>query len=188
MMTVIRIIAAVWLAVPFGQAFAQDRQGNDTPGDWRVEHYREFGIWKSICDEREEDGGLKQRCYLRYVDVFSPRPKFAAVFVFLFPRDGKSVFQFSFERRTRYADDGLVASDDGGNIIWRAPPECISGNGCMLEGEKREALLAAWQKASSVDQAFIDRHGVERNLSWSLDGFADAVKDYRDRAGERGLL
>ena len=36
-----------------------------------------------MCDERKTGDLLEQRCYLRYVDVFSPRPNFGAIFAFV---------------------------------------------------------------------------------------------------------
>jgi len=38
-----------------------------------------------MCDEREEYGTLKQRCYIRWVDVYAERPNFGALFTFITP-------------------------------------------------------------------------------------------------------
>ena len=73
-----RILCLV-LALAAVPATAQDRAGNDTPGDWRVTHHAHFGLWDSVCDERDGLNGAapERRCYVRYVDVFSPNPKLA---------------------------------------------------------------------------------------------------------------
>ncbi len=46
---------AAGLALALGLAAlpapAQDRAGNDTPGDWVVTHHAHFGLWDSVCDE-----------------------------------------------------------------------------------------------------------------------------------------
>ena len=74
------IFALCAFALP---AYAQDADGNDTAGNWRVTYTATHGIWSTICDERGNTPDLEQRCYIRWVDVFSPRPKFAAQFLFV---------------------------------------------------------------------------------------------------------
>ena len=171
-----------------GMAAAQDADGNDTPGDWRVEHYQEFGIWKSICDERGEGETFKQRCYIRYVDVFSPRPKFAAVFTFVFEKDRKTAFQYAFERGTVYADDGLRIDRDGATS-WKASDTCRTGPNCLIENAAEvEETLAAFAGGGELVQIFKDRHGVDRTLKWDLTGFDKALADYKTESAKRNLL
>ena len=48
-MKFLQLLTAAVLGVGFAsQALAQDADGNDTPGNWVVTHYEEFGIWKSM--------------------------------------------------------------------------------------------------------------------------------------------
>jgi len=158
------LAAATLVAVALGHASAQDAQGNDTPGEWIVEHYEEYGIWKTICDERTLDNKLEQRCYIRYVDVFSPRPKFAAVFAFVFQKQGKTAFQYAFERGTTYRPDGLRIEKDGA-ITWRASATCRIGPNCLIEdaGEV-DTVLSAFSAGGSLVQEFTDRHGTDQVL------------------------
>lgn len=107
-----RILLAC-LAFAAAPAFAQDRTGNDTASDWRVKHYESFGIWTSVCDEREETGTLLQRCYIRWVDVFSLRPRFAGQFLFLTPdADGWKV-EFGIEPGTLFSPAGFRIEQEG---------------------------------------------------------------------------
>ena len=66
-----QLVTLIALLVPL-MAVAQDRDGNDTAGDWVTTHYQSFGQWDSACDERplttEPGSGIERRCYLRYVD------------------------------------------------------------------------------------------------------------------------
>ncbi|MEM9579534.1 MAG: hypothetical protein AAF891_02525, partial [Pseudomonadota bacterium] len=84
-------------------ALAQDADGNDTAGSWKVTQFETFGIWLSSCDERASDTGLLQRCYIRHVDVFSPAPQFAAQFLFVTNEDDGPQVDFGLEAGTFFA-------------------------------------------------------------------------------------
>lgn len=178
-------IILIWI-VPFA-AEAQDREGRNTPSDWRVEHYVPFGLWDSVCDERAEDDVMKQRCYLRYVEVYSPRPNFLATFAFIYPKDGQSVVEIGFERRTRYTDLGfrVVQGDD---TIWTLDSGCLRSSPCRLTGSDAQSLLAQFAKGDTLIQEFKDRSGKNWRLEWDLTRFDEALKDYRKASKERALL
>ena len=107
---------ALALALP---ATAQDRQGNDTPGDWIVDHTKHFGLWDSMCDHRMTGEEREQRCYIRYVDVFSPRPKFGAVFLFVTP--GPEV-QIGLEPGTVFPPNGIrIDRNPIGTLVLARP-------------------------------------------------------------------
>ena len=145
-------------------ALAQDAEGNDTPGNWIVTHYEEFGIWKSICDERGEAEAKEQRCYIRYVDVFSEAPKFAAVFAFVFQKDRQTAFQYAFERGTTYADEGLRI-DKNDETTWIASDVCRVGPNCLItDKDEVSSTLAKFAGGGELVQIFEDRHGVGQNL------------------------
>lgn len=167
---------------------AQDLQGNDTPGNWRVKHFEAFGIWNSMCDEREENGSLRQRCYIRYVDVFSPRPDFAAQFLFVVAEDGRESVEFGIEPGTVFSPNGFRI-DATGAISWRTRrPGCLTGLSCRFRDDAAAELLEAMAGGGDMRFVFIDRHGTARDISWPLDGFRAALDDFRVRARERDLL
>lgn len=173
------------LAAP---AVAQDLQGNDTPGNWRVRHFETFGIWNSMCDEREENGDLVQRCYLRYVDVFSPQPNFAAQFLFVTAEDGAEAVDFGLEAGTFFAPNGFRI-DMGGKTSWRTRrPGCLTGLSCTFKDAPAEALLAAMAAGGDMRFEFVDRHGAAQDLTWPLDGFDAALADFRTQSRARALL
>lgn len=164
---------------------AQDRAGRDTASDWVVTHYTPFGLWDSICDERDEGGTIVRRCYLRYVEVFSPRPKFAAQFIFVTP----SGVEIGLERGTRFAPDGMrIAHASGAPLHTITRASCLRGRACTFSGSDAAALLADMARGARFDFDFIDRHGQPQQLSWSLTRFASALSDYRSAARARGLL
>ncbi|WP_372577317.1 hypothetical protein [Ruegeria hyattellae] len=168
-------------------AAAQDRQGNDTASDWRVTHYQSFDIWNSICDERIEETALVQRCYLRWVDVYSPHPKFGAQFVFVTPELGGYQIELGIEPGTLFFPEGFRI-EDAGEVTWRTRwPGCLTGLSCTFSGSDADELLAAMTGGGTFRFSFRDRHGVARDLSWPLVGFPAALADFEQQTQSRGL-
>lgn len=166
-------------------ALAQDLQGNDTAGNWRVTHHAIHDIWNVLCDEREEQGALVQRCYIRYVDVFSPRPKFGGMFLFVTP---EPKVDFGLEPGTLFLP-GDFRIEDGGTVTWQTNrPGCLTGLSCTFEAEDAETLLQRMQGGGEMRFTFRDRHGQAQDLSWPLVGFPAALADYQAELGKRGLL
>lgn len=182
-----RLLAAICLLFLPLTAFAQDRSGNDTASDWIPQHYVSFGLWDSVCDERLENDALKQRCYLRYVEVYSPRPVFLASFAFIFTESGQSVVELGFEKSTRFNETGFRVENDG-KTVWAFNDPCLSTSKCRMTGEKAQSFLSQLSKGDTLVQEFRDRALQSRILSWDLSQFAEALADYREAAEERSLL
>ena len=180
-MRIILLLCAI--LVPTSLA-AQTRDGQDTASDWVVDHYKPFGLWDSICDHRMTEGVKKERCYLRYVEVFSPRPNFAAQFVFVTP---EPQVEIGLERGTLFDRDGMRVEDMGGTLWSTNRLGCRTGLTCTFTGEEAEALLAAMEDGTVFAFDFTDRHGAPQKLRWDLTRFADAIADFRREADLRGL-
>ncbi|WP_235962939.1 invasion associated locus B family protein [Ruegeria haliotis] len=179
------VIPILFAALP---AFAQDLQGNDTPGNWRVVHHEIFGIWNTICDEREEGGASKQRCYIRRVDVFSPRPKFGAQFVFITPEPEGIKIEFGMEAGTLFSPSGFRI-ERGDQIVWQTlRPGCLTGLSCTFEGQAADDLVGAMMTGDAYRFVFRDRHGQSQDLTWRLDGFDAAWADFKTQSQARNLL
>ena len=169
-------------------ALAQDLQGNDTASNWRVTHYQAFGIWNSICDERDEFGALKQRCYIRRAEVFSLRPKFGAQFVFITPAPDGVAIEFGMEPGTLFQPSGFRI-DGADGTIWRTRrPGCLTGLSCTFEGSRADEIVEAMLQGDAYRFVFRDRHGQSQDLTWSLQGFDEAWQDFRDQAQARDLF
>ena len=183
----IRLIALfTLLASPL---LAQDRQGNDTPGEWRVDHHKAFGLWDSMCDWRETDGLKETRCYLRYVDVFAPRPKFGAVFAFITPEVNGPRISFGFENGVQYQSDGFQIEGPNGPAWTLKDKTCIRLGECVFEGETADPFLAALSAGDGhvLRQRFIDPHSRQQDLTWDLSRFPDALADFQTQSEKRGL-
>lgn len=168
-------------------AAAQDRDGNNTPGDWVVTHQRPFGLWDSVCDERTEEGALRQRCYLRYVDVFSPRPDFAAHFVFVTPEAGGLRVEYGSERGTRFVAGGNRIERDAAKVWAATRAGCLTGGTCVFEGAAAAELYATLRAGGSWRFDFADRNGKVQSLAWDLNRFDAAAADFEAEATARGL-
>jgi len=170
---------------------AQDRGGNNTPGEWIVDHHKIHGLWDSMCDHRTTDGVTEKRCYLRYVDAFSYKPKFGAVFTFITPMaDGYRV-EFGFEPNTVYKKDGFRITQNN-EVTWILEDQnCIRSGECVWEGTEADAFVAALaapsDPAAEFKQDFIDNHGQTQSLSWDLAPFAPALADFNAQSLSRGL-
>ncbi|KIC08557.1 hypothetical protein RA19_19025 [Leisingera sp. ANG-M1] len=171
-----------------GAAGAQDLQGRDTAGNWRVTHYSSHGIWNTICDEREEQGALKRRCYIRWVDVYAEAPAFGAMFTFVTPRGGaggRHDVMFGPEPGTAFAADGFRIDRDGRTVWQMQDRRCLLWADCSLDAEESAAVLQAMQQGGVFHFEFTGRHGRRFNLAWPLEGFAEAFETYEQQWRQR---
>ena len=179
-----RLISFLCLTLLPSLVFAQDRAGRDTPGEWVVTHYQPFGLWDSICDERTTGDLREERCYLRYVEVYSPHPNFGAVFVFVTP-DGVDI---GLERGTRFPEDGMRIEKDG-TTLWQAEKRaCLRGRDCSFQADEADTLLDHMSAGQTLRLQFTDSNGIARDLTWDLAPFGPALADFRQNAGQRGLI
>lgn len=165
-------------------------QAENTVEDWSwtVEHFERFGIWDSACDYRDDNGTKLQRCYISHVDVFAPRPKFAASFMFVTPQaDKKLRYEFRFEPGTQFDADGFAILVDG-LPVWQFETANCPSLKCVFEGKDADILSDMMNKSGDLHFALTDRFGRFHELNWSTDGFADAVADMREQTLARDLF
>lgn len=167
------------LALLAGFASAQDRDGNDTPGEWQVTYQKPYGLWDVFCDARDDE----ERCYIRYVEVYAPRPDFGAMFVFVTP-DG---IDFGMEAGTLFGETGPRIELDGAQVWAANGLGCRTGVSCNLTGNAATAFLDAARNGGTLRMTFTDRQGREQDLAWGLSRFADAFADWQNQSTARGL-
>lgn len=175
-------IAAVAISLCAGAAFAENSVED---WSWAVDHFERFGIWESVCDHRDEEGETLRRCYIAHVDVFSPRPRFAAAFVFVTPHaDNGLRFEFRFEPGTLFEPDGFTVRRDG-RIAWKFDPARCPDLKCIVSGSEARVLADAMRKGGELRFALTDRFDRSWELSWDTDGFSQAVNDMTAAAAAR---
>lgn len=173
----------ILLCLVAAPVFAQDLAGVDASGEWVITHQKPFGLWDSVCDRREAGALTQERCYLRYVDVYSPRPEFGAMFLLI---TGEGV-EFRMERGIRFSRNGFRA-ERGGSLIWQETRrDCLNGRECYMTGSRARAFLDTISGGGALRFTFRDRSGNPRDLSWDLAPVAAALADYRAEARLRGL-
>lgn len=155
---------------------------------WTVDHFKRFGIWESVCDYRDDNGSKLERCYISHVDVFAPRPKFAAAFMFVTPQgDRKLRYEFRFEAGTQFDEGGFAILVDG-SPIWQFETANCPSLKCIFEGKDAEVLANMMSKVGGLYFALTDRFGRFHELNWNTEGFADAVADMHEQSLARNLF
>ena len=186
----ITFAAVACLAV--ASAAAQDRTGRDTPGEWRVTHFKQYGLWDSMCDERVSANTLEERCYVRYVEVYSPNPQFGAAFSFIVPegREGAVTAEFGFERGIRFKKDGIRIEAGGETARVLDQSDCRRGGKCTLDSKAMADIeqLAATAPNTTFAFSLTGRHGRDWELRWLSDRLHMAIDDMRAEARERALI
>ena len=155
--------------------------------DWKVDHFKPYGLWESICDHRERDGDTVRRCYVRYVDGYAPHPKFGASFAFVTPDDGGLRFEFGFEPGTTFAPNGFALERTDGSIWSHDTSQCEGGNNCAFTGAEADMLATQLSDGADLVFTFTDRHGRDWRREWSGAQFSAALSDFKAAAAERGL-
>lgn len=139
---------------------------------------------------RGADADLEQRCYLRYVDVFSSRPTFGAVFAFITPKRNGHRIEVGFEPGTQYQADGFQIELEE-SILWQLSTDCLRNSPCVLDDHEArrfiEVALQTGDKGSALVQRFIDRFGRQQVLTWQLEPFASALRDFEQETMRRSL-
>ena len=168
--------------------YAQDRAGNNTAGEWLPSHYKVFDQWDSVCDKRGSENTTEQRCYIRYVDVYSDHPKFGAVFLFVTPEKSGHKIEVGFERGTRYMDQGFQLEVNGAQI-WAMPEKCLRTKSCVLTGDNAAEFIAKAQENENavLAQRFTDRYKQSYTLNWQMNTFLSALNDFEIQTEIRAL-
>lgn len=157
-------------------------------GNWRVDHFKPFGLWESMCDHREQENRQIRRCYIRYVDGYSPGEPFGAAFLFVTaPGPGDLRYEFGFEPGTRFAEDGFVVMRDDA-IIWILDTAtCAGGNSCIIEGDAALDLSNLLGGGGRLVFRFADRHGRDWRREWTAPDYDEVLADFQAASAEREL-
>ncbi len=141
------------------------------------------GWWDVACDTAMD--GSNRRCYIQYVDVYRPRPDFAAAMVevvFHTGKDGKPDphVRFDIEPGLSFRNANVVAKTADGKVLLDVS-DCPS-NTCRFSGEAGRAILQTWRKGIALRLEIEEGRPKPSMLTWPL-GNMDAILD--DFAAQR---
>ena len=119
--------------------------------------------------------------------MFSPRPDFAAHFLFITPADDGIEIDYGSERGTRFEAGGNRIEKNGVTVWSTDRRGCLTGGDCTFKGEESAALHTALRGGGLWLFNFTDRHGKAQSRNWDLTPFEAAARDWEAEAGARGL-
>lgn len=168
-------------------------QANTIDPEQEVDHFKPFGQWEVMCDLKKSTG--EKRCYVRLVDVYSPRPDFKAAFVFITAtrgNDGKPVlkFDFSLERGFTWSPQPMSIAHADGRKTGLPMVQC-GRPACPVEGADANGLASSLaansRRGADLVLSFRERDGRARELTWAIDAFDQALADFAVARSTRGL-
>lgn len=175
-----------------GLLLAPAVQAQEKIGNWKVDHFKPFQEWESFCDHRNQETRLVQRCYVRRVEVYSPRPKFGALYFFLTEQRGKNgapvaQLEFGFEPGTQFHAEGFVIENDEETVYRLNTGACENGHRCWIAGVPARSLQSHLVPGNRLRFRFTDRRGDQWDIRWGAEGYLEALADFKEASASRGL-
>ncbi len=145
-------------------------------------------FWDVACDTAMD--GSDRRCYIQYVDVYRPRPDFAAAMVEVVFHPGDTGqpdphVRFDIEPGYSFRDATLNVSTPDGEL-----PLDVSGcrsNTCIFTGDAGRAVLTAWRKGTTLDLELDEGRDALAKLSWPLGNINAILDDFAVQRRARNL-
>lgn len=157
---------------------------------WRlVDYHRIYDpFWDVACDTALD--GSDRRCYLQYVDVYRPRPGFAAAMVevvFHTGADGTPDphVRFDIEPALSFRDTGLIVETSDGEV-----PLDVSGcrsNTCVINGDAGRDMLELWRGGTTLRLEINEGGDAPVRLNWPLREMALILDDLAAQRRARSL-
>ncbi len=175
-------LAALWLTL-------NRRTGRELPG--RIPEYHKVydGWWDVACDTAMD--GSDRRCYVQYVDIYSPRPNFRAAMVEVIYRpaadgSGEPVITFDIEPDLSFRDAELSVSRPDGSYHRLTTGTC-SGPKCSVSGIPATDMLAEWRRGQRLILTIREKDGNMLRRSWPLENINAILDDFADQRAARKL-
>lgn len=155
----------------------------------KVDYHRIYDtFWDVACDSAMD--GTDRGCYVQYVDVYRPRPDFAAAMVELVYHPGEDgrpdpQLRFDIEPGLSFRQTTVAV-----NVVGGALPIDISqcaGNTCRIAGGAARAILAGWRAGASLEWQIDEGRGPPARLTWPLRHINAILDDLAAQRAARGL-
>ena len=174
----IRLLAAIAMICSLGATV----RAQDTAGSWTPTFTSRHMGWDVTCDAKTTGDLREERCYIRYIDAYSPRPNFGVLFMFIEIEGGIPAVSLGREFET-----DLVATTLRVRPGWTRPEGLCTGGACTVTGDTAVALIDAMRSGGVLETGFVDATGADQLRQWASDGFDAAFTDLKREAAARGL-
>ncbi len=154
-----------------------------------TDYYKTYPpFWDVACDTAMD--GSDARCYLQYVDVYRPRPEFAAAMVevvFHAGTDGTPDphVRFDIEPGLSFEDTEVNVETPDGDVPLNVS-DCRS-NSCVISGEAGRDILAVWRSGTALRLTIDEDRDVPAQLSWPLNEMTAILDDLAAQRAARAL-
>ena len=154
-----------------------------------VDYHKIYDVfWDVACDTAMD--GSDRLCYVQYVDVYRPRPEFAAAMVEVVVHEGADGqsdphVRFDIEPGLSFQNTMVGVKTEDAMI-----PIDVSGcasNTCRFSGDEGRAILANWRKGSAIELVIEEGRDTPAQLSWPLGNINEILDDFAAQRAERNL-
>ena len=154
-----------------------------------TDYYKTYPpFWDVACDTALD--GSDARCYLQYVDVYRPRPEFAAAMVevvFHSGSDGRPDphVRFDIEPGFSFEDTSIVVETPNGAIPIGVA-QCPS-NTCVISGEAGRDIIDLWRSGTGLRLDIEEGREAPASVTWPLTDMSSILEDLAAQRAARNL-
>lgn len=165
------------------------RSEDHTLAGRKVDYHKIYDVfWDVACDTAMD--GSDRGCYVQYVDVYRPRPDFAAAMVeVLFHTDAQGQpdphLRFDIEPGLSFEDTRIAVQTTSDSLPIDIS-HC-SGETCRLNGDAARKVLADWRIGETLRLTIDEGRDSPAQLSWPLQNINAILDDLAAQRAERGL-
>lgn len=146
------------------------------------------GFWDVACDTAMD--GSDRRCYIQYVDVYRPRPEFAAAMVEVVMHEGDGDvpdphIRFDLEPGLSFLNTEIVIESQTGSIPIDVSHCAV--NTCPISGDVARQILSHWHSASAITLEIREGRPEPARLSWPMENFDKIFEDFGAQRALRNL-
>ncbi|MEX3008731.1 hypothetical protein [Hoeflea sp. TYP-13] len=164
--------------------------------EWSTSRYNRFGSWESICEVSDPAGGVqdtgadgtRERCYMRYVDMFGPEgepdayDRFGTIAAYISPNGNGLRVEFDVENGVTFNKGGFHLAREE-KAVWNLDrDDCLTSGVCTFTGPAADALVRAFSDQTGetlyMHVEFTDRYGQTLKRNWPMLPFANAFADF----------
>lgn len=145
-------------------------------------------FWDVACDTAMD--GTDQGCYIQYVDVYRPRPDFAAAMVEVVVHQGDDGqpdphVRFDIEPGLSFTDTTITVTTPDTDIPIDVS-DCPS-NTCRFSGAEGRAILDRWRTGTAINLTIQEGRDSPATLRWPLENMGTILDDFATQRQARDL-